>query len=96
MHGDAGFAVQVRGRIQPCRAGSGKIGLSEVERQAPGAAFLRRSGRSGSGFQPAMTIMPLSSAQLAALVERAKAKTLPGLPPPGRNRMGHPVLFDHC
>jgi hypothetical protein len=43
-----------------------------------------------------MTIMPLSSAQLAALVERAKAKTLPGLPPPGRNRMGHPVLFDHC
>ena len=28
--------------------------LSDVERQAPGAAFFRRSGRSGSGFHPAM------------------------------------------
>jgi len=28
--------------------------LSDVGRQVPGAAFFPRSGRSGSGFQPAM------------------------------------------
>ena len=42
-----------RGPIQPRRADPGRR-LSDVERQAPGAAFFRRSGRSGSGFQPAM------------------------------------------
>ena len=38
------------GRAERIREGS----LSDVERQAPGAAFFRRTVRSGSGFQPAM------------------------------------------
>ena len=38
------------GRAERIREGR----LSDVERQAPGAAFFRRTVRSGSGFQPAM------------------------------------------
>ena len=60
LPGNAGFAVPARQSGRPFRRPIRRAeriwerGLSDVERQAPGAAFLRRSGRSGSGFQPAM------------------------------------------
>jgi len=44
----------LRGPIHPRRERRGRRVLSDAGRQAPEAAFLRRGGRSGSGFQPAM------------------------------------------